>query len=280
LARLLATAVGTALTGREPMNPRGRQYALGGTLHGWTELTSLSARQRRALYLAYRGCNPMVFSRYGRRQWAAPLPWTRLVVKDPFAVLSIPVIARSIGVTAVLLFRHPGAALASYRRMGWQPDLDELRPVLDHHRAEHGSSTGLDLPRPGDTDEADAMGRFWSALYEIALDGAEEVPGLIVLSHEELASGGVPAAHQLFRALQLRPSAATDAELSPKTQRADPTSEPAGLHNLQRAPQEVAGDWRHQLTPAEIERIEQVTEPIRARLQQLRLRLDTAPDQG
>ena len=32
LARLLATSPGTAMAGREPMNPRGRQYALGGTL--------------------------------------------------------------------------------------------------------------------------------------------------------------------------------------------------------------------------------------------------------
>src|SRR5680860_1295625 len=85
LARLLATASRTALTGREPMNPRGRQYALGRTLDGWTCLQQLSDRQRRAMWTAYHGVNPWVYSKYGRRQWLAPLPWTRVVVKDPYA---------------------------------------------------------------------------------------------------------------------------------------------------------------------------------------------------
>ena len=42
LARLLAGSPGTALAGREPMNPRGRQYALGGTLTGWARLSDLT----------------------------------------------------------------------------------------------------------------------------------------------------------------------------------------------------------------------------------------------
>jgi hypothetical protein len=274
LARLLATAPGTALAGREPMNPRGRQYALAGTLDGWTELTSLSARQRSALRRAYLGLNPFVYSRYGRRQWAAPLPRTRLVMKDPFAILSIPVVVEATGARAVLLYRHPGAALASYRRMGWQPDLDELRPVLRAHRAAHGTADRSDLPTQGDAGAAEAMGRFWSALYEIALDDTRDVDGLVIVSHEELAAGGQPAAGRLFTALDLEPSAATRDELT----RVGPEggTGPAGshdLHDFNRSPAVVAGAWRARLEPGELDAIEAVTRDTRAALDARRLPL-------
>ena len=274
LARLLATAPGTALAGREPMNPRGRQYALAGTLPGWAELTALSEQQERALRRAYRGRSPWVFSRYGRRQWAAPLPWTRLVIKDPFAMLSVPSAVRTTSAAAVLLYRHPGAALASYRRMGWQPDLDELRPILDRHQQSHsGTGTGTRLPRPGEVEPAEAMGCFWSALYEIALDHAAEVPRLLIVSHEELATGGIPAARRLFAALGLRWGKGTETELLRESGGSGSASASAGLHDFARSPREVAGAWRGQLGAGELERVEAVTADARARLHDARFAL-------
>src|SRR4051794_16992381 len=144
LGRLLAGAPGTTLVGREPMNPHRGQYRLGGTLDRWVELRVPTRRQARLLRRAYHGRSPLVYGRYGRRQWAAALPSVRTVVKDPFAMLSLPCVARTTGAQVVLLYRHPGAALASYRRMGWTPDLDELRPVLAAHRARVG--TPEDVP--------------------------------------------------------------------------------------------------------------------------------------
>ena len=49
-----------------------------------------------------------------------------------FAVLSMPVVHDVTGARPVLLYRHPGAALVSFRRMGWNPGLAELGPIVDH----------------------------------------------------------------------------------------------------------------------------------------------------
>ncbi|WP_448233555.1 sulfotransferase [Microbacterium lacticum] len=136
LSRLLATAPGTALTGREPMNPRERQWALAGSLDGWTRLRDPNGKQARALRRAYRGLAPGVYSSFGFRQWRGPLPNSRLIVKDPFAMLSMPAIHTITGARPVLVYRHPGAMLVSYRRMGWAPDVAELRP---HRRGVHPS---------------------------------------------------------------------------------------------------------------------------------------------
>jgi hypothetical protein len=250
------------------MNPRGRQYALGGTVHGWVELEELTPAQRRALRRIYRGRHPLLFSRYGRRQWAAPLPWTRLVVKDPFAMLSVPIICEVTGAVPVLVYRHPGAALVSYRRMGWAPDLDELAPVLERHRRYRGRPEVSHLRDPG-LSAAAAMGRFWAALYELALDNLDSVVTFTV-SHEEVAGGGPSAARVLFRALGLEWSTAAEAEMSRAAGR---VAAPGTLHAFNRPPAEVAGAWRKDVTPDELVELESAAGQVLARLEASRLPL-------
>jgi hypothetical protein len=276
LARLLATAPGTALTGREPMNPRGRQYALAGTLHGWTELTTISPRQERALRRAYHGRTPWVFSRYGRRQWAAPLPWTRVVVKDPYAMLSAPVVQRVTAATVVLLYRHPGAALASYRRVGWEPAVEELRPIQQEHERAHGGESGTTtVPGRGESDQASTVSRFWAALYGIALDHAAETSGLVIVSHEELSAGGVAAARKLFETLGLRWNEAAEREMlgTAANGRTGGSVSTQTLHDFARSPREVSGAWRDQLSPEELLAVEETTQKVRDRLHESRLQL-------
>lgn len=288
LARLLATASGTALTGREPMNPRGRQYALAGTLPGWASVQTLTPRQSRALRTCYRGLNPMVYSRYGRRQWAAALPSTRTILKDPFAMLSLPAVVGATGARAVLVYRHPGAALTSYRRMGWAPDLTELQVVIEERRRAGLDEVPVtDLPRPGETSEARAMGLFWAALYRMTLNDAARTPGLVVLSHPEIAGGGILAGQALFAELGLAWTDESAAELargssglhgsanSPSNGVDDATAgvNQQNLHNFDRNPGEVASSWRRHLDQSEIDAVESVTEQVRADLHAASLNL-------
>lgn len=273
LARLLATADRVALAGREPMNPRGKQYALAHTLDGWARLEGPSTRQRWALRAAYRGLNPWLYSRYGRRQWAAPLPWTQLIMKDPFAMLSLPTVVDATRARVVLLYRHPGAILASYRRMGWEPDVDELMPLVQHARA-----TGVEIPplEPGaDPRTPSVMGWFWGALYAMSLHDLDALPGAVVVSHEEVATGGADVLARLFEALALSPTHATTLE----HQKESAPAQAAGsrqLHNFDRSPTDVANAWRSRLLPGELDSIEAATTVVRARLAAVRLRLSPA----
>jgi hypothetical protein len=270
LARLLAKAPGTALAGREPMNPRGHQYALGKTLHGWTRATDFTPRQRFLLRSAYRGWNPMVYSRFGARQWAAALPGTRLVVKDPYAMLSMPAVTRVTGAVPVLVYRHPGAILASYRRVKWQPRLDELARIVD---ALAGSEQGLvlpEIPAAGATSPEEEMGIFWSVLHEFALADAATCSAVVV-SHAELASGGVEAGRVLAARLGLEWSPAMAMELSKESHGEAVTS--TQLHHFDRAPVAVAEEWRTKLGDGEMQRIEHVAAATFAKVEAARVRL-------
>ncbi len=270
LARLLATSPGVALAGREPMNPRGRQYALGGTLDGWSRLTELTRRQRFLLRASYRGVNPFVYSRFGMRQWAGPLPRTRLVVKDPYAMLSTAAVASATGAVPVLVYRHPGAVLSSYRRVGWTPRLDELARVVATARTTDRGADLPSIPEPGQVSPAEEIGLFWAALHELALADAARA-GTVIVSHTELATGGVGAGRILAERLGLSWSPAMAAELSKESSgRPAPA---ARLHNFDRSPASVAEEWRSRLDDEEIRRVEQVSADTLAGLDRARLRL-------
>lgn len=261
LARLLAAAPGSALTGREPMNPRGRQWALAGTLKGWSRLSEPTARQAGALRRAYRALDPNVYSRYGTRQWLAVLPWTRLVVKDPFAMLSIPVVHETTGARPVLIHRHPGAMLVSYRRMQWLPDIEEMAPLVTEFARIH-PERAVRIPRLPDDAPADgarAMAWFWSALYAMALSDMESIPGGLVVSHELVATD-MQACRLLHDRLQVPWSVSAEAEFM---REASGHVDPAKLHNFDRPPAQAAVAWRGHLSSIEISEIENATEPVR-----------------
>ena len=270
LARLLASAPGTAMIGREPMNPRARQYALAGTLTAWTRLELPTPRQRRALQTTYQGLNPRTYGRYGRNQRRGPLPGTRIVVKDPFAMLSVPAITSVTGARGVQLYRHPGAVLASYRRMGWRGDVEEMAPFMAAATGAGDAVAELWESDRAQLSDTDAMGLFWSILTTLALDDMARTPSTVMVAHRELAAGGLPATTRLFSALGLEVSESTRAALN---QGGESQHNERELHRFDRNPAEVAEAWTSQVSGEDVARIEFVTAPVRARVEQNRLRL-------
>ncbi|MGL5859363.1 MAG: sulfotransferase [Angustibacter sp.] len=262
VARQLSAAPGAAMTGREPMNPHVGQFALGGTISAWTRLRPPTARQARLLRLAYRGLLPRVYGRYGHRQWAGPLPSSRVVVKDPFAVLSVAAVHQVTAARPILVYRHPGAVLASYRRMGWSPDLAEVAAAVPAgERPDHLQDT----PTQADGDALlPAMAWFWSLLNEVALDDLATVSGAVVVAHEDLAGGGLEAMRQLFTVCGLRWTDQVERNLA-RTGTSDGPAPRASsnptrqtLHRLDRPSQQVASSWRAHVPPDEVLALERL----------------------
>lgn len=271
VARQLAQAQWTSLPGREPMNPRGSQHALGGTLTSWTRLERASGRQRLLLRLAYSGLDPRIFSKYGYRQWAAALPWVRVIVKDPFAVISLPAVVEATGALPVVVYRHPGAVLASFRRMQWTPDPDEVT-YLESKISGHVRRTEASVCA---SEDVELIARMWSTLYSLFLLDAERLSELVVVDHGDLARGGQRAMDAVRKECGLRPA---------RRQQRSKTSSPAGmaelrgLHNFNRNPQEVASTWRTKISSDDVAYLEEVVGPVWTALQERRLRLEPADD--
>lgn len=240
LARQLAASPSAALPGREPMNPRTGQFGLGGTLRTWVRLEEPTARQVRLLRRCYAGLELRTFSRYGSRQWAALLPGTRVVVKDPFALLSVPALVRTTGVLPVVLYRHPGAVLSSYRRMGWTADTAEVRAL-------QGLPAG-----PVPADDAHAMLEFWTYLHEQVLAWLPAVPDALLVSHAELAAAGPAGVAALMQRCGLPvPTGARQVAALQAGAGGGAAPERGRLHQFDRLPEEVTDGWRSRVSPQE-----------------------------
>jgi hypothetical protein len=238
------------------MNPRSGQFALGGTVESWVELREPTAKQKRILMRCYRGREPRVFSRYGKGQWLAPLPWSRTVVKDPFALLSVPAIVSCTSAIPVILYRHPGAVLASYRRMGWTADIPEIRRQQQQP------------PPTGPVDDVSAMVEFWNFLHLRMLSWLDDVPGALLISHAEISRGGDPALRALMTACGLRPPPRA-AEQVPLPDDAPAGTPAAGqLHGFARSADEVVDGWRDRLAAEEVTVIESDTKQVWAALEE------------
>lgn len=204
----------------------------------------------------------MVYSRYGSRQWAAPFPRTRLIVKDPFAMLSMPAIHEVTRAESVLLFRHPGASLTSYRRMGWVPDNDELAPIIAEFTARNGSCVGVEPPPAAGATDVESMAWFWNALYGIALHDAERLGNnVLVLAHEEIAAGGHSFGSQLFARLDLPWNDQISRQFVRESQ-PDAPIDATALHNFDRNPAQVAHEWESRVEPADRDYLERATDEV------------------
>jgi hypothetical protein len=200
-----------------------------------------------------------MFSRYGSRQWAAPLPSTRIIMKDPFAVLSLRALSAVTNTVPVLLYRHPAAVLASYRRMGWTADTDEM--------------TALGAPAPTGPGDLAAMAAMWGWCHQVALADLEAVPEAVIVSHQALTNGA-EAAHAVLcdrLGLGLAP-ALTDTSAGTSSQRRDGV-----LHDFDRTAAAVATGWRERVAPDEIDQIESMVATVWSELESRQLRFPTAP---
>ncbi len=238
------------------MNPRDGQFALGGTVAGWVELTQPNAHQARLLRRCYAGREPRIYSKYGSHRMVAAMPWAHTIIKDPFALLSVPGIVAVTGAVPVVIYRPAGAVLAGYRRMGWSPDGLEMRALQ-----------GRNDPPPD--DDVAVMAEFWSFMHERVLDWLPAVPQAIVVSHAELVRGGRSAVSKVLRACGLQPSS-VDRVLAPG---ATSSAGEGQLHQFDRAPDEVADGWRTRVDSRELEILEAVTAPTWTKLHDRRLDL-------
>jgi sulfotransferase family protein len=256
LARTLAQAPGTSMLGREPMNPRDRQFGLDGRLNGWVRCQDFDRREARLLRRVYNGRVPRTYGRLGVRQRTASLPWQRIVVKDSFALLSLPAVVAATRAVPILIYRHPAAVLASYRRLGWRADAEEF--------------TALGAP-PGEyNNDAHAMAMFWSWGHQVALADLNRLPDSVVVSHQELTMGGAAAQAELFRTLSL---SAPVRRVRDATGPADFHLDDVPRHYFDRTPDQVTTGWRTLIEDADIDLLERETASLWDHLEERRIRL-------
>jgi hypothetical protein len=166
----------------------------------------------------------------------------RLLIKDPFAVFSIPWFAQRLGCEIVVTVRHPAAVVSSLKDRNWQfqfGDLLQQPYLLEERVGAFRSEMEAALRSPKDVIGQGSL--LWKMIYQLVSDDQKRGIGCHLVRHEDLARNPAEQFRDLYDRLQLP---FTDGACRTVTQASSLV------------------DWRPRLTAGEIERIKVLTSDV------------------
>ena len=213
-------------------------------------------------------------AKYYRSFTVGRLRGRRALLDDPFAVLSVRWLTDRLGARSVVLVRDPVALVGSWRRLGWtvyfhelleQPLLvrDLLGPYEDRLRRLVGSQ-----------DHVAKIALLWSAVYAAVDRVRTGDPRIQVVRYEDLATDPVRGFGDLYRHLCLRWSDAVRTRVEEATTATGGTEKPhpwrlrGGVSRTAFRPMDSRAalrSARDRLSPAEVERVRELTADVAAR---------------
>lgn len=192
----------------------------------------------------------------------------RPLIDDPFATLSAPWFAERLGLTVILLVRHPVGFVGSWQHLGWTGHMDNLlsQPMLMRDLFGRYESEMRALANSPDSIARTAL--FWRITYAV-LDGlADRLPNLHLRRYEDLA--GDPEAG--FRELYERCGLTWNDQAQQRIVTATTSHKTAGgshvwslrggISRTAFRPMDsraAATSYRDRLTPQEINRVRELT---------------------
>ena len=186
----------------------------------------------------------------------------RPLLKDPFAVFSLPWFAEHLGCSIVVTVRHPAGFASSLKRLNWPFDFRDLlaQPLLMQDWLEPYRDRMVNMPADDIIGQASLL---WAMVYRSVQNVRRQMPAICVVRHEDLSLDPVAGFHRLYDELGLRYTPAVERAIVESSSSENPTElsrnktfsvkldSRANLHN-----------WKRRLTAEEIQRIRQLTEDV------------------
>ncbi len=186
----------------------------------------------------------------------------RPLLKDPFAVFSLPWCAEHLDCEIVVTVRHPAGFASSLKRLNWPFDFGDLlaQPLLMRDHLAPYRSRMEEMPADDIIGQASLL---WTMIYQSVQEACRRLPAVRVVRHEDLSLDPVGGYRRLYGELGLNftprversileaSSSENPSEVSRKKVYSVKLDSRANLHN-----------WKRRLSPEEIARIRQLTEEV------------------
>ena len=184
----------------------------------------------------------------------------RALLKDPFAVFSIPWFAKRFDFNVVVTVRHPAAFASSLKRLGWNFDFNDLldQPLLmrDHLESYRGQMQ--------DISADDVIGQaslLWTMIYRTVHSQGQLDRHLITVRHEDLSRDPVGGFRDLYAALGLDFTHHAEERIITSSSSDNPTElSRRKTHSVKMDSRASVDNWKTKLTADEIQRIRELTE--------------------
>lgn len=187
------------------------------------------------------------------------LPHGRWLIKDPHLTFVAGWLHRRFGIPVVVLHRHPGAVVASWKRLGFTPiahtslkDNVALQEKLPH-------LPWAQLFTANSFEEI--VADMWLCSHALLEIEERELPGLLRVEQEELAADPETEFARIFETLGLPMSNYIQSIIRKLTLSNVAIPDNNQVHSLERDSRKISQSWRKHLTTHELDAIRRRVEP-------------------
>jgi len=190
----------------------------------------------------------------------------RPLLKDPFAVFSIPWFIEQFNCQVVITIRHPAAFVSSLKRLGWQFDFNDLlnQPLL----LRDWLSPHAEQIRKLSQQEHDVISQaswLWCMIYQVTREYEQRFPEILVARHEDLSMQPLEGFKKLFNALYLSMNERARKQIQQSSSSENPSELTLRkVHSTRMDSRSSLNNWKNRLTAGEIDQIRLITQDIAA----------------
>ena len=186
------------------------------------------------------------------------------LLKDPFAVFSLPWFVERLNCRVVVTVRHPAGFASSLKRLHWPFNFEDLldQPLL---MRDHLEPFRADMERIAADDLIGQAALLWKMVYQIVHADREKHPSILIVRHEDLSLDPVAGYARVFESLGL----AYPERVQEMIRNSSSSENPAELsrqkvHSVKLDSRANLDNWKKRLTAEEISRIRSMTEDTAA----------------
>jgi hypothetical protein len=186
----------------------------------------------------------------------------RPLLKDPFAVFSLPWFAERLGCELVVTVRHPAAFASSLKRLGWSFDFQDLlqQPLLVR---DYLGPYAVAMRLASESGIVDQAALLWTVIYGTLRAVAHEVPAIRFVRHEDLSVDPVSGFRRLYHELGLQFTAGAEKALGRMSSAENPSELPrTKVHSVRLDSRANLDNWKRRLSADEILVVRRVTEGV------------------
>lgn len=181
----------------------------------------------------------------------------RPLLKDPFAVLSVPWFRSRFGAQVVVLVRHPLGFISSLKRLGWSFDFQNFldQPLLMRDHLEPYRDQMNDVIQQ-DQDIIEQGILLWKIIYSVVDKYRQQDPDLMIVRHEDLSLKPLTGFQTLYEDMSLGYSRKVEDHIKKMTRAENPAQLPPGEeHAVQLDSKKSVANWKNRLTSSEVDQI-------------------------
>ena len=185
-----------------------------------------------------------------------------VLLKDPFAVFSLPWFIERLNCRVVVTVRHPAAFASSLKRLNWPFDFRNLldQPLL---MRDHLEPFRADMERVAADDLIGQAALLWRMVYRVVHAASERIPSVTVLRHEDLSRDPLAGFARVFESLGLAYTAQVQERIGASSSSENPAElSRQKVHAVKLDSRANLDNWKKRLTADEISRIRKMTEDV------------------